>query len=556
MIDRSATTLLVVDDDPDVLRATARVLLQAGYKVITGVNAAEALELTRRHLPAILLLDVMLPDGNGVDVARQLKSEAALAAVHVILLSGFRTSSEDQAAGLDAGLADGYITLPFSKPEFLARIDAMLRLRAAQHSLREALSLLRQIASQVPGVVFQYRLRRDGSSCFPFASDAMRAIFRVSPDDVRADAAKVIANLHPDDHDGTVASIEQSAKHLTPWVHEFRVKFDDGTVRWLLGNSLPQREGDGATLWHGFITDITDRKHAEAELDQHRHHLEELVFSRTAELEKHRHHLEDLVFSRTADLAAARDAAEAADRAKSVFLANMSHELYTPMTGIMGMTELALRRATDPRQIDQLTKSLAASRHLLALISDILDLSRIEGNRLTLEEKNFSLVQVVGEALCLVDEPARAKGLRLCQEIAPTLPDCLCGDALRLKQMLVNLLGNAIKFSDRGQVAVRARALQENSRSLLLRIEVADQGIGLSPEQQARLFHPFVQVDDSMSRKYGGSGLGLIISKRLAKQMGGEIGVSSETGIGSTFWITARLRRAVHGEKSDISPPL
>ncbi|HPU79820.1 ATP-binding protein [Accumulibacter sp.] len=554
MIDRSATTLLVVDDDPDVLRATARILVQAGYKVITGVNAVQAMELARRHLPAILLLDVMLPDGNGVDVARQLKSEPALAAVHVILLSGTKISSDDQAAGLVAGLADGYITWPFSKPEFLARIDAMLRLRSAQESLREALNLLHQIASQVPGVVFQYRLRPDGSSCFPFASDAMRAIFRVSPDEVRADAGKVLAKLHPDDHDATIASIQNSAKDLTPWVHEFRVKLDDGAVCWLLGHALPQHEADGATLWHGFITDVTDRKQAEAELDQHRHHLEELVISRTIELEKHRQHLEDLVCSRTADLAAARDTAAAANRAKSVFLANMSHELRTPMTGIMGMTELALRRATDAKQIDYLSKSLASSRHLLALISDILDFSRMEADRLTLEEKNFSLAQVIDEVLGMLDEQARGKELRLSRGIAPTLPDWLCGDALRLKQILLNLVGNAIKFSERGQISVHAHALEENRRSLLLRIEVTDQGIGLSAEQQARLFQPFVQGDDSMTRKYGGSGLGLIISKRLAKLMGGDMGVTSEVGIGSTFWITARLRREIHGGQLNISP--
>ena len=199
-------------------------------------------------------------------------------------------------------------------------------------------------------------------------------------------------------------------------------------------------------------------------------------------------------------------------------------------------------------------ESLASSRHLLALISDILDFSRMEADRLTLEEKNFSLAQVIDEVLGMLDEQARGKELRLSRGIAPTLPDWLCGDALRLKQILLNLVGNAIKFSERGQISVHAHALEENRRSLLLRIEVTDQGIGLSAEQQARLFQPFVQGDDSMTRKYGGSGLGLIISKRLARLMGGDMGVTSEAGIGSTFWITARLRREIHGGQLNISP--
>ncbi len=282
--------------------------------------------------------------------------------------------------------------------------------------------------------------------------------------------------------------------------------------------------------------DLTERKAAEAELEQHRHHLE------------------DLVFSRTAELAAARDAAEAANRAKSVFLANMSHELRTPMNGIMGMTGLALRRATDPKQIDQLTKSLGAAQHLLAVINDILDISRIEADRMTVEEKDFSLAQVVGDALGMQEEMAKAKGLRLAAEIAPELPDQFCGDALHLRQILLNFIGNAVKFSEHGQIVVRARAEEEDIRSLLLRIEVADQGIGLSPEQQSRLFHAFTQVDDSSTRKYGGSGLGLVISRRIARLMGGDVGVISEQGRGSTFWVTVRLRRAADGQPLRASP--
>jgi two-component system sensor histidine kinase/response regulator len=272
--------------------------------------------------------------------------------------------------------------------------------------------------------------------------------------------------------------------------------------------------------------DLTERKRAEDELEKHRNHLEELVLSRTAEL------------------AAAKDAAEAASRAKSVFLANMSHELRTPMNGIMGMTNLALRRATDPKQIDHLTKSLSAADHLLSVINNVLDISKIEADRMSLEEANFSLSRLVDEAMEMQSAPARAKGLSLVTDIASGLPDLLCGDVFRLKQILLNFIGNAIKFSEHGEITVRVRAAGEDRLSLMLRIEVADQGIGLSPEQQSRLFQAFAQADNSTTRRYGGTGLGLVICRRIARLMDGDVGVISEAGRGSTFWLAVRLRRA------------
>jgi signal transduction histidine kinase len=264
------------------------------------------------------------------------------------------------------------------------------------------------------------------------------------------------------------------------------------------------------------------------------------------ELETYRHGLEDQVFLRTAELLQSRDAAEAANRAKSMFLANMSHELRTPMNGVLGMTQLALGRATDAKQIHWLQLSAQASQHLLETINGILDMAQIDAENLTLDSAPFSLVQLIDETVLMHEGLALAKGLSLVSSVAGGASSTLCGDAVRLKQIIGNFVGNAVKFSDHGQISVRATAAEESDLSLLLRIEVADEGIGVGAAQQALLFRAFAQADGSSTRKHGGSGLGLVIAKRLANLMDGDAGVSSELGAGSTFWMTARLRRVAH----------
>ncbi len=248
------------------------------------------------------------------------------------------------------------------------------------------------------------------------------------------------------------------------------------------------------------------------------------------------------------ELRAAKEVAEEASRAKSTFLANMSHELRTPMNAIMGMTALALRRGVEPKVKDYLEKIDAASKHLLNVLNDILDLSKIEAERLTLEQVDFRLGEVVENILSMVRHKAEEKHLELQADLPAGLPElALHGDPMRLCQILLNLAGNAVKFTEAGSVRLRCRVVQEDADSLLLRWEIRDTGIGVSEEERRRLFTAFEQADSSMTRKYGGTGLGLSISKRLVSMMGGEIGVESEPGQGSTFWFTARFDRPAAG---------
>ncbi|MBN8284871.1 CHASE domain-containing protein [Zoogloea sp.] len=266
--------------------------------------------------------------------------------------------------------------------------------------------------------------------------------------------------------------------------------------------------------------------------------------STEAELKRHRDHLEELVAARTADLSIAKEAAESANRAKSVFLANMSHELRTPMNAIIGLNHMLTRRNTDPAQKDKLANVGRAAQHLMQLLNDILELSRIEAERMPLESIPFRFDGICTHVASLVGAEVASKGLSLDISIAPALAaQPLLGDPLRLQQVLLNLVGNAIKFTARGGVRIRAGIAAETADSVLLRIEVEDDGIGIAADTRKRIFEPFEQADGSTTRRFGGTGLGLSISKRLVKLMSGEIGIDDHPGPGSTFWFTAQLKK-------------
>jgi two-component system, sensor histidine kinase and response regulator len=266
------------------------------------------------------------------------------------------------------------------------------------------------------------------------------------------------------------------------------------------------------------------------------------IQQRDASLAAHREHLEEEVAARTVDLVRARDAAEAASRAKSEFLATMSHEIRTPMNGVLGMNELLMHSALTPPQRAWAAAVQSSGQHLLGVINDILDFSKIESGHLALESVDFNLVELVEDALAMFAQPADDKGLELAAQFTP--PEAawgLRGDPFRLRQVVCNLIGNAIKFTDRGQVIVRVtqQAMPDGTKQLGLRVE--DTGIGIAPEARGKIFEKFSQADGSTTRRYGGTGLGLAICQRLVHMMGGRIGVDSEVGRGSTFTIELRL---------------
>jgi PAS domain S-box-containing protein len=317
-----------------------------------------------------------------------------------------------------------------------------------------------------------------------------------------------------------VARREKAVGPVELLVHNRR-----GQARWIEATIflIPNADTE-SKLFVCMAVDITDRKEAEGALAEY-HDL-----------------LEGQIERRTRQLAAAKDAAEMANRAKSEFLANMSHEIRTPLNAISGMTHLIRRSGLGAEQQARLEHIDTANKHLLEIINAILDLSKIESGKFALDESPFMVNELVNNVLLMSSERAAAKHLQLISDV-PAIDFSLIGDRPRLQQALMNFVGNALKFTEAGSITIRIRVDQEDDKTALLGIDVQDTGVGIAKEALPRLFNTFEQADNSTTRRYGGTGLGLAITRKLARLMGGDAGAISTQGVGSTFWFTARLKK-------------
>jgi PAS domain S-box-containing protein len=410
----------------------------------------------------------------------------------------------------------------------VSRGRALALARDMTATLRTNEQRLVALTANAPGVFFQFEASPDDSRAFTFLSAGFTQLFGFNHAEVLAQPSRLYASVDKAHRERIYVSLEKAVAASAPWADTFPIHRPDGSLRWINARSTASTREDGTRVWFGVLADIT-------ELQDARHAAEDLNTRLAASADEARQ-------------AAAR--AEQANRAKSQFLAVMSHEIRTPMNGVIGMTSLLMDTPLTREQKEFTEIIRVSGESLLSLINDILDFSKIESGHMELENEIFSIHECIESTLDLLAPRATQKGIELLYEIADGVPESARGDVTRIRQILVNLVGNALKFTEHGEVTVSVRVVRPDGTPPELVFAVRDTGIGIPPEARDRIFRSFSQVDSSTTRKYGGTGLGLAISKRLAELMGGRMWFESTPGAGSTFFFSLVTAWAAAGPRT------
>jgi two-component system sensor histidine kinase/response regulator len=499
--------ILVVDDNASKRLAIKAVLAPLGYTIVEADSGIAALRCITVQDFAVILLDVRMPIMGGMETAALIRQRQQSEMTPIIFITAHGSDELVHTDRYAQGAVD-FIFAPVPPDELRAKVSVFANL----FSRAEALAgQAREIAASAD----QLRLLTDAAPIGIFQTDAASRYVYTNPrwSEItgipRAEATgqrwdEILASA---EHAGLIAELPDGESHDGEVTHRFEIHLPDSTSRIVLviSKSIPGPDG-GIAGWVGTLADVTAETGAEAALSS------------------------------------ARDEANEASRLKSDFLANMSHEIRTPMNGVIGMANLLLETDLDVRQRDYAQTVRTSGESLLGIIDNILDFSKVEAGKLEIEQVEFSLRTVVDDVVDLLAGSAQAKGLELVTVVDSSVPAIVSGDPGRVRQVVINLIGNAIKFTESGEVVLRVAPTESDGDDTIVRFDVSDTGAGITPDNLDLIFEPFVQADTSTSRKHGGSGLGLAISGQLIGLMGGVSGVTSTVGEGSNFWFTIRVR--------------
>lgn len=532
--------ILVVDDNPVDAGLLEQAMLNAGYRRVTVINDP-------RHMAEqgydthfdVILLDLNMPHLDGFDILKLMRERRQDMFVPVLVI----TAQHERAVrlrALELGAKD-FITKPYDAHELLNRIHNALEVRTLHQQVLEQNKTLARRESDLRMVldnVLEGIFTLDEAGTIQSVNLAAQNLFGYPPGEVIGASLAIL--IPPSGGDGSKSLFEKLRSRDVNGIRNeeaFGVRRDGTTFP--LELSMGEVAGGESRLFVGICRDITDRKLSDAAMKLAKEELEQRVRARTAALTAINARLSHEIDIRKAaevELAAARDKAVEASKLKSQFLANVSHEIRTPLNGILGMLSLLLNSRIDSEQQDFALTAFKSGELLLALINDILDFSKVESGRLELEHIGYDVRQLVYDVVHLYEEPSRKKGVDIVSLVAPDVPPMLIGDPGRLRQIVTNLVGNALKFTEKGEVLVHVQIDGEVDGDFRLRVDVRDTGVGIAEQAQKKIFESFTQADGSTTRRFGGTGLGLAICKQLVELMNGAIGVESRLGEGSHFW--------------------